>query len=309
MKAEKYMLCLYPRLWRQRYEEEVLAMLEDRPCSFFDHIDLFFGALDAHLHPQPGTMGHSLFERMKQMLSLLRRSLMLIFCSYVGFILAGAGFQKLTEYDDFQEAARTHGVIGLSFNLVVIGAFVALLAVVAGGLPIAIAIIRSALTRKRYGSLFLLAVPLLAFGIFLANTLILEALDRPATHLAPGWHLFLTRGLFIGVLIAGAIASAGALCYAVERSEIPATLLRFTLLPFMLATLSMILMLAATLVWGLSLASTMPQLFNSNEGMFGTSTSGSWLEIVIAMAIVTLLATISLIRGFSARSALRTTTI
>jgi len=46
---------LYPRRWRDRYESEILALLDERPMSIADGIDLVRGALDAHLHPQvPG---------------------------------------------------------------------------------------------------------------------------------------------------------------------------------------------------------------------------------------------------------------
>ena len=43
---------LYPRTWRDRYEAELLDLLEQRPMSLRDAIDLVRGALDAHLHPQ-----------------------------------------------------------------------------------------------------------------------------------------------------------------------------------------------------------------------------------------------------------------
>lgn len=107
MRSDKYLLWLYPRHWRARYEEEILAMLELRPCSLLDAVDLLLGALDAHLHPSLGTTGLSLFERMKQMLSLLRRSLLTLFCASLGFLLIGLGFQKMNEYDDFLKAAQT----------------------------------------------------------------------------------------------------------------------------------------------------------------------------------------------------------
>lgn len=304
MSKEKYLLRLYPRLWRERYEEELLAMLEQRPISFLDGLDLLFGALDAHLHPHLGTTGLSLYERMMQMISTLRRSLLITFCAYIGFVIAGIGFQKLTEYDDFVEAARTQSIVGISFNLVLAGSIVALLAVLAGGLPIVFAIIRSALARKRYGSLFLLAVPILAFVGFLGATLLLERI-WPAN--APALQTHASRGIFLSIFFGTAIASTGAVCFAVARSEISERVLRFAVLPSLLATLSMALMLIATLVWGLGLRSSVPQLFNSNEGMFGTSTSGSWLKIVIIMAIATILAVISLIGSLSARSALRAT--
>lgn len=45
MRSDKYLLWLYPRHWRERYEEEMLAMFELRPCSLLDSVDLILGAL------------------------------------------------------------------------------------------------------------------------------------------------------------------------------------------------------------------------------------------------------------------------
>jgi hypothetical protein len=44
-------LRLYPRAWRDRYEAELLALLEARPPDGGARFDLARGALDAHLHP------------------------------------------------------------------------------------------------------------------------------------------------------------------------------------------------------------------------------------------------------------------
>jgi drug/metabolite transporter (DMT)-like permease len=41
---------LYPAAWRERYGDEMEALLEERPLGPFDLVDLFLGALDAHLH-------------------------------------------------------------------------------------------------------------------------------------------------------------------------------------------------------------------------------------------------------------------
>jgi hypothetical protein len=41
----------YPRAWRERYEDEVLALLEAHPLRPSDRLDLVRGAIDAHLHP------------------------------------------------------------------------------------------------------------------------------------------------------------------------------------------------------------------------------------------------------------------
>ena len=42
---------LYPRSWRDRYADEMLALLEAGPVSRRDGFDLLRGALDAWLHP------------------------------------------------------------------------------------------------------------------------------------------------------------------------------------------------------------------------------------------------------------------
>ncbi len=47
---------LYPRAWRERYEAEFLSILETRPPSGRDRLDIVRGAIDARLHPEvPGS--------------------------------------------------------------------------------------------------------------------------------------------------------------------------------------------------------------------------------------------------------------
>jgi hypothetical protein len=48
MKADR-LLRLYPRAWRDRYADELLAMVGDRPLQLPQIIDLVSGAIDAHL--------------------------------------------------------------------------------------------------------------------------------------------------------------------------------------------------------------------------------------------------------------------
>ena len=46
---------LYPAAWRERYGEELAALLVERPPTFADRIDIVRGALDARMHAQvPG---------------------------------------------------------------------------------------------------------------------------------------------------------------------------------------------------------------------------------------------------------------
>ena len=45
MKIQHYLVRLYPHVWRERYEDELLAMLEQRSLSFTDGANLFFSVL------------------------------------------------------------------------------------------------------------------------------------------------------------------------------------------------------------------------------------------------------------------------
>ena len=50
------LLRLYPRAWRDRYGDELAALLDEQPATLLDRLDLIRGALDARMHPQvPGT--------------------------------------------------------------------------------------------------------------------------------------------------------------------------------------------------------------------------------------------------------------
>jgi len=49
------LVALYPRPWRDRYEEELLLLISERPPTVGDRFDLIRGALDARLHPQVRT--------------------------------------------------------------------------------------------------------------------------------------------------------------------------------------------------------------------------------------------------------------
>jgi hypothetical protein len=46
----KRILRPYPAGWRERYGEEMESILEEGAMGAFEMVDLFLGALDAHLH-------------------------------------------------------------------------------------------------------------------------------------------------------------------------------------------------------------------------------------------------------------------
>src|SRR5215831_10512170 len=92
----RWLLYFYPRVWRARYGEEFLALLEACPFSLWILWDICVGAIDAHLHLEAVT------GRSFGVMDRLRMTEVIVFCAYIGLVVAGLVFGKMVEYDDFQ---------------------------------------------------------------------------------------------------------------------------------------------------------------------------------------------------------------
>src|SRR5262249_53895883 len=208
-------------------------------------------------------------------------------------------FQRLSEYDDFLDAAHTHSIIGASYLALEVGAVVSLLAVLAGGVPLAFSALPPALGGQRSDVLLLLGVPVLAFlGLMMYGYIGIQVVAgaSPPNRVATPEGKALFLGL-IAVLILGAVASSWAVPAAISRSEINAHWYRFARIPALVTALAMVVMCAATIAWGLALQADKPQLFNGEDGIVATSTALSWLVIAVVMMLATLAALTALFRG------------
>ena len=300
MRLEKWLLRLYPRVWRTRYEEEVLALLELRPLSSVHCLEMLLEALDAHLHPQFGTRGMPTPKRIAHLFHTLRGSLLVVFCAYISFVVTGLAFQHFAEGHAFMVLADIHRPVGVSFAFIILGSIIALLAIFIGGLPIVLTVVKDALTTKRISLLLLLAVPFLALAVLLSTIQIIG-------HVLSGQlPENIGRIIFVSIFLTAAATSAASVCTAVARSPLARNVLRFAVFPSVIATVAMIVMLIGTLCWGISIQSTAPSLFAGYDGLIGSSTILTWLGILIAMTISTSIAITFLIRSLSVRSVLHT---
>ena len=75
---------LYPRPWRDRYEEEFLALLEERPPTMGDLLDTVRGALDAHLNPQGQAEPTPWTHRVPGLLALIAGAMWSV--AFIGFV-------------------------------------------------------------------------------------------------------------------------------------------------------------------------------------------------------------------------------
>jgi hypothetical protein len=293
----KRMVRLYPRVWRERYEEEFGALLEERHASVLDVCDVALGALDAWLFPQVAGERSVAF-----MVGRMRRSVLLVLWSWVGVVAAGVGFQKMTEYEDFVRAARESAPVGAAFDAVVVGALVTLAAVLVGGIPIVFAALRDALGSGRKDVPLLLCVPPLSLGVFVGYVLVLMRVVYPflgnlTIHDPVNVALFLS---IVVMFLLAAVASTASVSGAVGRSGVGESLYRFALYPAALAALSMVVVSVATAVWGLALWAQAPILFSGDDGLLATPTAASWLAILAVMAVCACTSVVAAVRGLRA---------
>jgi hypothetical protein len=84
---------LYPKAWRNRYEEEFLTLLAERPPTIADHFDTVRGALDAHLNPQAEVEALPWTHRIPGILALIAGAMWSTV--FVTFVLVGEGAWSL----------------------------------------------------------------------------------------------------------------------------------------------------------------------------------------------------------------------
>jgi hypothetical protein len=283
----------YPRSWRERYGDEVLAWVGEGGLGPARALDLVRGAMDARLHPELVEKG------LIRMVERLRGSVLGVLCGYAVFVVAGAGYQKLTEYEDFTAAANRHAALGATSRTIVVASVVALVAMVVAGAPIGLATVRQALAGRRalWRPLGLVALALL----WAAGTLALMAWRARSSPLPPGKMASVSEvaGWLASLLLAVTVGVAAAVT-AVRRSELGLGLLRLGTAAVAVVAAAMLVMLGATVWWGLALRSADPALFHSHEGIRASSTVASWASIVALMAASTALALRAGVRGLAA---------
>jgi hypothetical protein len=284
-----WLLRLYPRSWRERYADEFSALLAEYPVTVLTIFDIALGALDARLFPQLS------LERLDMLMQRLRLTTFTIFGAFVAFVVAGMGFQKMTEYDDFMTLAHHNILIGVTYVLVVIGAVAALLGVLTGGVPIGLAALRYAVQQRRWGIFLLFAVPLLTLVALFGYLRLMAHIDRhPSVHSSLTDATF---GAFVALFILAAVASAAAVISAINRSEIDERLFHWARMPAALTVLAMGVVVVAMIIWSIGLWLNAPDLFFGDDGLLASSTIANLIIHVAIMAIATGIAARALLRA------------
>lgn len=309
------LLRCYPRHWRKRYGDEFLALLEQQRLTPTVALNVLLGALDAHLQAHIFPIGETLSARAIQRLRALRTTALAVFCAYITFVVAGLAFYGIVDDSTFISAMDAHLPLFTCWLIIEAGAAVALIAIVAGGLPIGLATFSFALAHKRRDILKLLAVPLLALGaeacmvallfaIFVGRLPVPFPVANTGAGESPRIGNTIPTATNAVLFVFGAIASTAAVIAAVTRSRIGKQRFRalgvriviqpyrFALLPATVAALAMAVTVIGMIGWGIVAQQVAPHAFT-------LGTILAWLAIVAAMSFATLVATAAVARGHS----------
>lgn len=286
---------LYPRAWRERYQEEMEEVLQQHSLRLVTLLDISIGALDAHMHADMHP------ERIYSMAHKLRVSAIAVFCSFLLFALAFIGLQQIVDPRVlFNAVASTHADLQFAFTTIVVSAEIAFLAVVVGGLVIlCVAIARAIAARRcdvlaRFGSAILLVVLLVAASLIFQGFLYGNA----------GFS-----GIYILIFLAVAISATVLIAQGILRTEFNTGIMRFTILPMAITALAMGVSCIAALIWLLRLWADAPQFATSQSmgpGLVGGLGGSTGYAInVVVMALTTALAIAALVRGMRMNTASR----
>jgi uncharacterized membrane protein (DUF485 family) len=175
-------------------------------------------------------------------------------------------------------------------------------------------IIHRAITSRRK-DLRILLTPLysfLVFGLYTAVLIFLAFNTRTLAVPVPPTVRTLMTGE-IAVFVLAAITSTTAVWIVVSRSDVdqdiipilgrptPIKLYEFALRPAVAATLAMLVMLIATIIWGWLAFSSRPDLLNGNLGPMMASTRGSFAAILLLMTLAAIAACFGLVRSRSSQ--------
>jgi hypothetical protein len=216
------LMVLYPEPWRDRYGEEMRALLEDDPPTARGLASLLAGAARAHLHPQ------RCWRADVAPATAMRLSVGALFACWMVVSVAGSAFAKLTEHMD--ATAHAHPLLAVARAMILWGAAIGAAAVALGGLPLVWQALRQTVRRRDRRLALVLASPALAGCLLFALAAVLATV-APSRH--GGFPASFVLGLLVPVALgACACALVGALApkAVMRRSQPPVAMLRLAAL-------------------------------------------------------------------------------
>jgi hypothetical protein len=282
----------YPRSWRARYGEELVALLDDEydgRLPILVQLGLVTGGIRQWIR-QSGLAGDS-----RSAADGVRAGALLVLAAWGAFVIAGAGLAKFSEHFDeaLPHSVSTHHLADIAFTVLQTVAAVASILVVVGALFAFPALLRY-LRAGGWPSLRGHVLRALACsGLTVAVTVpLLEWAHHLTTHQRNGglhWYgvLFLIWVALVATTLAlwtvVAIATGGSITFS------KAILATEAILAASVAVL-MIVMVGATAVWWAAMATYAPSYFNASPGGAPGTLWDMWLVATVSLMVVAMCA-------------------
>jgi len=291
--AGALLLALYPEPWRERYGEEMLALLDDDPPGLRGLLSLVRGAGEAHLRNGRWRSRAPLGDR-------VRLSLCGMFACWIALSITGVAFQKETEERSFSTLADHHWLLSAAHDTVLAGALLGAGAIALGGLPLLLrALLTAARTRERRlaGAL---ALPLAGLALFLLVTVVVIALAPAEVGRASLAEQLAILLPWWAAGLAFALSCALAPRLALRRVQMPIGALRRAALAGPLLLAAMVLVSVGVLSYDVALAVVGPPRFAESGGPVWPSTGTTLAVAGLTAAICTALAALAAARAWDA---------
>lgn len=236
--AAAFLVWLYPRAWRARYRDEMLALLDRYPVTLWTLADLIVTAADAHLSR------HALPAEVFTMTQRVRTGANAMLAAFTLFLVAWVMVPFISDTPAaWNPLVSAHPQIGYALAAFRLAGVVAALALLAGGLPLLVATIGQALREGRRDMGWRLATPLALAAALIAYSWYavptrwtgerLRPQDLTPAATAIRISFFALTFLFIGL-------SAWVVASAADRGQPDAGVVRFTVIPSLIVALALV---------------------------------------------------------------------
>jgi hypothetical protein len=280
-----FLVRLYPAAWRARYGDEMLAVLEQHRTTPRTWLNLGLGALDAHLHHD------LLIGKVVPLLQRLRSGAIATFCAIVIFAVAAGLLGRTADPQaPFDAVARAHPEIGVAFSIIQYAFDVAVLALLAGGIPILISAFQRTVLRDHRNLFGLFAIRwrdvlfcylaglALVIGFVIFQGVVILISHQPTfPPIQSGQIPLLIVGLLALTLLPFiVILGTVMIALAVSRSDVAPWALYIARIGMIIATLAMAVGFGATAFWAARIWGDDPAFFQSQAGL-----AGGWPMVII----------------------------
>ncbi len=187
------LLRLYPNAWRERYEPEVRAVIEQSGTSRGDADRPAGGGARCAPAPRPARAGRAPPAR--------QHGVMALYC-WIGFVVVGAGFAKATEDAPFRAAEAAHGLLGSTRVAVVVLALAGAAVFVVAGAPIALRVLFQAYRGDRALRRALIMICAAGGGFALATAGVLAYAHSVNGNGGVSGHAVMLAWIVLGVVAA-----------------------------------------------------------------------------------------------------------